>query len=157
MEGACISLPRFGTHCSFDLPASSAAYERDFPTAGFVIQERRSQLKPGTVDDILFLHSNLKRHWVASLLQSGKDVDCNTALVCWLCCILMCQPWHLTHAMVATKKKKKYFLHFVYLFSCVDVYNGGLVLFLPECPPLGLYLFINPCYFALSQSTGQSL
>ncbi|KAK7149299.1 hypothetical protein R3I94_008813 [Phoxinus phoxinus] len=32
------------------IPASSAASERDFSTAGFVIQERRTQLKPGTVD-----------------------------------------------------------------------------------------------------------
>ncbi|KAL2088169.1 hypothetical protein ACEWY4_016997 [Coilia grayii] len=42
------------------IPASSAASERDFSSAGFVIQERRTQLKPGTVDDILFLHSNLR-------------------------------------------------------------------------------------------------
>ena len=41
------------------IPASSAASERDFSTAGFVIQERRTQLNPETVDDILFLHSNL--------------------------------------------------------------------------------------------------
>ena len=44
------------------IPASSAASERDFSTAGFVVSERRSQLKPATVDDILFLHSNLKKH-----------------------------------------------------------------------------------------------
>ncbi|KAK1875685.1 putative AC9 transposase [Dissostichus eleginoides] len=44
------------------IQASSAASERDFSTAGFVVSERRSQLKPGTVDDILFLHSNLKKH-----------------------------------------------------------------------------------------------
>ena len=42
------------------IPASSAASERDFSTAGFVIQERRTHLNPETVDDILFLHSNLK-------------------------------------------------------------------------------------------------
>ena len=42
------------------IPASSAASERDFSTAGFVIQERRTQLNPETVDDILFLHSNLR-------------------------------------------------------------------------------------------------
>uniref|UniRef100_A0A3B3QQ95 HAT C-terminal dimerisation domain-containing protein n=1 Tax=Paramormyrops kingsleyae TaxID=1676925 RepID=A0A3B3QQ95_9TELE len=41
------------------IPALSAASERDFSSAGFVIEERRTQLKPGTVDDILFLHSNL--------------------------------------------------------------------------------------------------
>lgn len=44
------------------IPASSAASERDFSCAGYVIQERRSQLKPSTVDDILFLHSNIKHH-----------------------------------------------------------------------------------------------
>lgn len=44
------------------IPASSAASERDFSCAGYVIQERRSQLKPSTVDDVLFLHSNLKYH-----------------------------------------------------------------------------------------------
>uniref|UniRef100_A0A3Q2CJ70 BED-type domain-containing protein n=1 Tax=Cyprinodon variegatus TaxID=28743 RepID=A0A3Q2CJ70_CYPVA len=38
------------------IPASSAASERDFSAAGFVIQERRTQLKPGTVDDMLFMH-----------------------------------------------------------------------------------------------------
>ncbi|KAA0722794.1 Transposable element Hobo transposase [Triplophysa tibetana] len=43
------------------IPASSAASERDFSCAGYVIQER-SQLKPSTVDDVLFLHSNLKHH-----------------------------------------------------------------------------------------------
>ncbi|KAF3840348.1 hypothetical protein F7725_019065 [Dissostichus mawsoni] len=44
--------------CSIlSIPASSAASERDFSTAGFVVSERRSQLKPGTVDDILFLHT----------------------------------------------------------------------------------------------------
>ena len=41
------------------IPASSAASERDFSTAGFDIQERRTSLHPDTVDDILFLHSNL--------------------------------------------------------------------------------------------------
>ncbi|OCU00242.1 hypothetical protein XELAEV_18006023mg [Xenopus laevis] len=43
------------------IPATSTPSERDFSTAGFVLQERRTQLKPGTVDDILFLHSNLPR------------------------------------------------------------------------------------------------
>ena len=42
------------------IPASSAPSERDFSTAGFVIQERRTQLDPETVDDILFMHSNLR-------------------------------------------------------------------------------------------------
>ena len=32
------------------------------PCAGYVIQERRNQPKPSTVDDVLFMHSNLKHH-----------------------------------------------------------------------------------------------
>ena len=40
------------------LRASSTANKRDFSSAGSDIQERRSQLKPSTVDDVLFLHSN---------------------------------------------------------------------------------------------------
>ena len=36
--------------------------ERDFSGAGHVIQERRTQLKSSTVDDVLFLHINLKHH-----------------------------------------------------------------------------------------------
>ena len=36
--------------------------ERDFSGAGDVIQEQRSKLKPSKVDDVLFLHSNLKHH-----------------------------------------------------------------------------------------------
>ena len=36
------------------LSASSAASERDFSGAGSDVQERRSQLKPSTVDDVLF-------------------------------------------------------------------------------------------------------
>ena len=36
--------------------------ERVFSGAGYVIQVRRSQHKPSTVDDVFFLHSNLKHH-----------------------------------------------------------------------------------------------
>ncbi len=42
------------------IPASNAGSERNFYPARFVIQERRTQHRPGTVDDILFLHSNLQ-------------------------------------------------------------------------------------------------
>lgn len=42
------------------IPASSAASERDFSCAGYVIQERRSQLKPSTVDDVLFFTQQFK-------------------------------------------------------------------------------------------------
>ena len=42
------------------IPASSAASERDFSMAGFVIQERRTRLDPDTVDDILFMNSHLR-------------------------------------------------------------------------------------------------
>jgi hypothetical protein len=43
----------------FSVPASSAASERAFSAAGQTITERRTSLKPDTVDSILFLHSNL--------------------------------------------------------------------------------------------------
>ncbi|MGH0120598.1 UNVERIFIED_CONTAM: hypothetical protein FKN15_014529 [Acipenser sinensis] len=45
-------------HFLLAVPATS---EREFSAAGFIAQERRIQLKPGTVDDILFLHSNLNK------------------------------------------------------------------------------------------------
>jgi len=41
------------------VPASSAASERAFSAAGQTITERRTSLKPDTVDSILFLHYNL--------------------------------------------------------------------------------------------------
>ena len=40
--------------------ASSAASKQDFSGAGYDIQGRRSQLKPSTVDDVLYLHSSGK-------------------------------------------------------------------------------------------------
>ena len=43
----------------FAVPASSAPSERCFSSAGFIIQERRSCLKPEIVDAILFLHNNM--------------------------------------------------------------------------------------------------
>ena len=36
--------------------------KQDFSGAGYDIQEQRSQLKPSTVDDVRFLHSNLKHY-----------------------------------------------------------------------------------------------
>lgn len=42
------------------VPASSAASERTFSSAGRVIEARRNRLNPGTVDSILFLHSARK-------------------------------------------------------------------------------------------------
>ena len=48
---------------SLSLPsASSAESERDFSGAGNDIEEQRSQRKPSSVDDVLFLQSNLKQH-----------------------------------------------------------------------------------------------
>lgn len=44
------------------IPATAAASKQDFLCAGYVIPERSSQLRQSTVDDILFLHSNLKHH-----------------------------------------------------------------------------------------------
>ena len=42
------------------IPASSASSERAFSTAGRVLEARRNRLNPGTVDSILFLHSEAK-------------------------------------------------------------------------------------------------
>lgn len=42
------------------IPASSAASECTFSSAGRVIEARRNPLNPGTVDSILFLHSARK-------------------------------------------------------------------------------------------------
>jgi len=44
---------------STTLPASSASSERAFSAAGNTITERRTNLKSETVDDILFVHSNM--------------------------------------------------------------------------------------------------
>lgn len=41
------------------IPATSAPSERSFSTAGRVMQDRRTSLKPSAVDDIIFLNSNL--------------------------------------------------------------------------------------------------
>ncbi|ROK32555.1 Zinc finger BED domain-containing protein DAYSLEEPER [Anabarilius grahami] len=43
----------------FSVPASSSSSERVFSAAGRVIEERRTTLKPSTVDAILFLHDAL--------------------------------------------------------------------------------------------------
>ena len=40
------------------IPASSAASERAFSSAGRVLEARRNRLNPETVDAILFLHSS---------------------------------------------------------------------------------------------------
>jgi hypothetical protein len=41
------------------IPASSAPSERTFSTAGFTMNERRTNLEPDSVDDLMFLYSNL--------------------------------------------------------------------------------------------------
>lgn len=42
------------------IPASSAASERCFSAAGRTLEERRTRLKPSTVDSLLFLHDYYK-------------------------------------------------------------------------------------------------
>lgn len=42
------------------VPASSAASERVFSTAGRLLEKRRTNLSPGTVNSLLFLHSNME-------------------------------------------------------------------------------------------------
>lgn len=41
----------------FSIPATSAGVERQFSSAGFLINERRASLNPDTVEDILFVRS----------------------------------------------------------------------------------------------------
>ena len=41
------------------IPASSSSSERVFSAAGRTIEQRRTALKPATVDAILFLHDNM--------------------------------------------------------------------------------------------------
>ena len=54
------SFPKLATVARFILaiPSSSAASERSFSAAGQTISDRRTNLSPDTVDDILFVHSN---------------------------------------------------------------------------------------------------
>jgi len=47
------------------VPASSAASERGFSTAGRVLEKRPTSLSPGNVNSLLFLHSNLQ--WLTML------------------------------------------------------------------------------------------
>jgi len=41
------------------VPATSAASERVFSTAGRLLEKRRTNLSPATVNSLLFLHSNM--------------------------------------------------------------------------------------------------
>lgn len=43
---------------AFSIPASSAAPEREFSTANFVVDDRRSLLSPSNVEDTLICHGN---------------------------------------------------------------------------------------------------
>lgn len=41
------------------IPSTSASSERNFSAAGYVLQERRTCLKPESLDNLLFLHKNM--------------------------------------------------------------------------------------------------
>lgn len=41
----------------YSIPATSAGVERQFSSAGFLINERRSSLNPETIEDVLFVRS----------------------------------------------------------------------------------------------------
>ena len=43
----------------YSIPASSAPSERSFSLTGFTLNKHRTQLYPETVDDLMFLYSNL--------------------------------------------------------------------------------------------------
>ena len=63
------NLPALSAFCQMlhAIPATSTPSERLFSRAKFVINDRRSALKPRMVDDLLFLKSNWNR-FVASIL-----------------------------------------------------------------------------------------
>jgi len=48
------------------VPASSAASERVFSTAGRLLEKKRTSLAPSSVDSLLFLHSNMQ--WELKLI-----------------------------------------------------------------------------------------
>jgi hypothetical protein len=50
------NLTRLACHY-FAIPCSSAAVERQFSSAGQIVTQRRSNLDPSTVNNILFLQS----------------------------------------------------------------------------------------------------
>lgn len=54
------------------IPATSAPSERSFSTAGRVMQDRRTSLKPSAVDDIIFLNSNLPNSQVRYVFPSPE-------------------------------------------------------------------------------------
>jgi len=47
-------------HRILAIPATSAASERVFSTAGRILEKRRTSLSAGSVNSLLFLHSNMK-------------------------------------------------------------------------------------------------
>jgi len=57
-----LKFPKLALLCAYylSIPASSASSEREFSNAGQTINERRTGLKPETVDSILVLHSALQ-------------------------------------------------------------------------------------------------
>ncbi len=55
-EKAIPLLSRLARHV-LSIPASSSSSERVFSTAGMTLEERRTSLKPSTVDAIIFLHN----------------------------------------------------------------------------------------------------
>ena len=53
------NLPKLTTvaHTMLAVPATSTSSERAFSLAGRILEERRTQLSPDTVDSLLFLHT----------------------------------------------------------------------------------------------------
>ena len=54
--------------------ASSAPSERNFSVEGSVITKRRTCLRPSTVNDILFLNSQLKKWWTVDTWPPVKCI-----------------------------------------------------------------------------------
>jgi len=51
-------------HC---IPATSAVVERQFSSAGFVLNERRTSINPDYLDNILFIRTMEKKYYEATV------------------------------------------------------------------------------------------
>jgi len=61
LENRAVLPKLFAVFCQvLCVPASSAASERVFSTAGRLLEKRRTSLASGSVNSLLFLHSNMR-------------------------------------------------------------------------------------------------
>ncbi len=61
-------------HRIFSIPASSSSSERNFSAAGLTFNQRRTALKPSTVDAVLFLHN---AYWKGYIYVNSSATLCD--------------------------------------------------------------------------------